>query len=108
MPNPDPILKHARREAVVILSAWALCTAYCCTYCYLFGYIRPGRGRGADDLQFVLGIPSWFAWGVLAPWVVCFCFSIIYAGAFMADDDLGSDRADKLERDIRDHSEDCA
>jgi Protein of unknown function (DUF997) len=100
-PKPDLTLVHARREAIVIITGWLICTIYCCTYCYLFGYSRPGVERTMENLDFVLGIPSWFFWGVLAPWGVCFVLSIVFAGFFMADDDLGPDHAADLERVIR-------
>lgn len=107
-PAPDPTLKNARREATVIMLAWLACTVYCCTYCYLFGYGRPDRPRTTDDIHFVLGIPGWFFWGVIAPWAVCLVFNIVYAGFFMTDDDLGRDHAEELERDIREPLEEVA
>ena len=45
--TPDPVLRHARREAIIIGAAWLAATTYCCTYCYLFGYNRAGRPLGA-------------------------------------------------------------
>lgn len=102
MPPPeDPTLRHSRREAVVIVLAWAAATVYCCTYSYLFGYDRPGAPRTAADLSFVLGVPSWFFWGVLVPWGVCFVFIIWFAGMWMKEDDLGTDHTAELEQDIR-------
>ncbi len=100
-PEPDPVLKHSRREAVVIGLAWLAATAYCCGYCYAFGYNRPGRALGVDDIRPVFGVPSWFLWGVIAPWVVCGLFTLGFAGFYMADDDLGKDHAAELESDIR-------
>jgi hypothetical protein len=100
-PSEDPTLRHSRREALVIMAAWAAATIYCCTYCYLFGYIRPGHPKTAADLSFVLGVPSWFFWGVLAPWAVSFVFIVWFAGFWMHEDDLGTDHSAELERDIR-------
>jgi hypothetical protein len=97
----DPTLRNARREAIVIITAWVLATAYCCGYCYVFGYIRPGHPLGANDVKPILGVPSWFFWGILAPWLVCAIFTFWFAGFRMADDDLGADHAAELESDIR-------
>jgi hypothetical protein len=97
----DPVLKHARREAVIIFLAWVASTVYCCVYCYVFGYQREGRPLGVGDIHPTLGIPSWVVWGIFAPWVVCALFTVWFAGFFMADDDLGKDHAPELEADIR-------
>jgi hypothetical protein len=103
--RPDPVLRNSRREAAVILLAWLLCTAYCCAFCYIFGYIREGRPLGRAEVRPVLGVPWWFFWGVLAPWAACSLFNIVYAGLFMAEDDLGRDHASELEHDIREAGE---
>lgn len=97
----DPVLKNARREGLVIGAAWLASMIYTCGYCYLYGYIRPSRPLGVADIQPVLGVPSWFLWGVLAPWGVCALFTFWFAGFVMADDDLGADHTPELERDIR-------
>jgi hypothetical protein len=97
----DPVLRHARREAVIIALAWAAAAAYCCGYSYLFGYIRPGRPLGPNDVRPVLGMPSWFFWGVMVPWGVCGVFTVWFAGWFMAEDDLGRDHSEELDADIR-------
>src|SRR5258705_6618862 len=46
----DPVLRHARREGLIIISAWAAATAYCCLDSYFFGYIRPDRPLGPVDI----------------------------------------------------------
>jgi hypothetical protein len=97
----DPVFKHARREAIIIFAAWLSATAYCCGYCYLHGYERPGQVLGAEDIAPVLGVPSWFFWGVLAPWAACALFIFVFAGFCIADDDLGADHEPELEDDIR-------
>ena len=99
--SEDPVLKNARREAIVIIVVWALATTYCCVYCYFFGYIRPGHPLGPKDVKPISGVPSWFFWGVLAPWAVCAVFTFWYAGFRMADDDLGVDHSEELESRIR-------
>jgi hypothetical protein len=106
-PPTDPVLAHARREAWIIGAAWLGATVYCCVYSYLFGYIRHGRPLGPADVRPILGIPRWFVWGIIAPWGVCGLFTAWFAGWFMADDDLGKDRADELEADIREGGHDA-
>lgn len=99
--SDDPVLRNARREAIIILAAWLTVLVYCCTYCFLFGYIREGQDLGPEDIRPILGIPSWFFWGVVVPWIVCGLFTIVFAGFFMTDDDLGADHAPELEAEIR-------
>jgi hypothetical protein len=102
--DTDPVLKNARREAIVIMAAWLASTVYTCAYCYWFGYIRPGHDLGPNDLHPVFGMPSWIFWGVIAPWAVCALFTFWFAGFVMTDDDLGQDHTPELERDIREEA----
>ena len=104
----DPLLKHSRREAVIILVVWAAATAWCCGYSYLHGYDRPGRTLGASDVNPILGIPSWVLWGYLVPWAICGAFTVWFAGFYMADDDLGEDHTADLERKIHEEGGDDA
>lgn len=97
----DPVLKNARREAIIIGAAWLAATVYCCAYSYWAGYIREGRKLGVPDVRPILGMPSWFFWGVIVPWGVCAVFIFWFAGFYMTDDDLGEDHTDELEQDIR-------
>jgi hypothetical protein len=94
-------LTNARREGLIIGAAWLACTVYSCAYSYVFGYIRPGRPLGPDDVQPILGMPSWFFWGVIVPWAACAVFTFWFAGWYMTDDDLGKDHTPELESDIR-------
>lgn len=103
---PDPVLKNSLREFIIIMLAWAASTIYTCTYCYFFGYRRDGNPLDVQDIQPVLGVPSWIFWGVFAPWMVCSVFTFWFAGFYMADDDLGSDHAPELEADIREGGRD--
>ncbi len=97
----DPVIRNARREAIIIGLVWAACTLYCCLYSYWAGYERPGRVLTRADVRPILGIPSWAFWGYVAPWAACAAFTVWFAGFFMADDDLGRDHAGELEGDIR-------
>ena len=100
-PEPDPVYRNALREAIYIGLSWIAATTYSCTYCYFFGYQRADRALGVDDIHPVFGMPSWFFWGVMVPWAACAVFTIWFAGMYMADDDLGKDRTQELEADIR-------
>ena len=80
----DPTLRHSRREAVVILIAFAALLIWSVTFCYLAGYHQPVEGRIAK----VLGIPAWVFWGVLIPWLAADLFTIWFCFRFMANDPL--------------------
>ena len=97
----DPVLKHSRREGLIIALSWVASTVYCCGYSYLFGYTSKARPLGVEDIHPIFGMPSWFFWGVMVPWGVCALFTFWFAGFYMADDDLGTDHAAELNADIR-------
>ncbi len=99
--STDPVVRHARVEAIIIGLVWLGATVYCCVASYYLGYSRPDRPLGKDDLQPILGVPFWAFWSYLVPWGVCAVFTLIFAGFFMVDDDLGIDHAAELEMDIR-------
>jgi hypothetical protein len=83
MPNErGPILKHSRREAAVAVALWLAAMTYTVGFCTLFGY-----DSGAE-LDFVLGVPTWVAWGILAPWSISLAASGWFAFVFMTDDSL--------------------
>ena len=81
------LLRHARREGLVILSAWAVALLWSVGVSYLFGY-----GRDARAIDLVLGMPDWVFWGIAFPWGLCLLFSVWFCFVYMADDDLGQDR----------------
>ena len=83
----DPLLKSARREALMCLAVWLLATCYSVTYCWLYGY-----DRALDSLTYVLGFPDWIFWGVIAPWGACTVFSAWFCLFYMSDADLGAER----------------
>ncbi len=101
LPLPDPVLRNSRREGVMIFTLWLTAAAYCCLACYQLGYSTPERPLGPEDLHPIIGIPRWVFWGYLVPWLVCGILTILMAGFVMVDDDLGSDHAEELDRDIR-------
>lgn len=97
----DPVLRHARREAWWIGGAWLAATIVVCSICYAIGYARGGWTPGVGDVRPILGMPRWFAIGVMVPWAVSSVFILWFAGFYMTDDDLGADHSAELEADIR-------
>jgi hypothetical protein len=81
----DPAVRHARREAVVVLIAFAVCLVWSVGWCYLWGYDEPAEGQVAK----VLGMPSWVFWGVLVPWLAADVFGVWFCFFYLADDPLG-------------------
>jgi len=103
----DPVVRHSRREAIIIGLAWLASTLYCCFYSWTFGYSSPDHPLARADVRPILGVPSWAFWGYLVPWGVCAAFTIWFAGFYMIDDDLGVDHAAELEVDIREGGPDA-
>lgn len=99
--SDDPVLRHSRREAIVIGITWIAATLLTCGLSYWLGYQRPGRTLGPEDVRPVLGVPFWFLVGVLAPWAACVIWTWIFVLRYMVEDDLGADHAVELEVDIR-------
>jgi len=83
-PNEDPLVTSSRREALAAMVFFLAAMAYTLTYCGINGY-----NRDPASIQLVFGFPDWVFYGVLVPWVVCTCVSVIYALAFMTDEPLG-------------------
>ena len=81
------LLRHARREGLVILIVWGLALCWSVGSAYVLGY-----GRDVQDIRLILGMPDWVFWSVVFPWVLCLAFSVWFCFFFMADDDLGTDR----------------
>lgn len=88
MPAPvdDPVLRSARREALVVFVTWIAAMTYSVAYCYLNGY-----NRDASTLTFVLGFPDWIFYGLVAPWTLCVAFSYFFGAKFMHDEHLGEE-----------------
>ena len=99
--HSNPVLHHSRREALIIFGAWFVATSYCCCSYYLFGMTHSDRPMGVDDLNLILGMPSWFVWGVLTPWVLCVIFTTWFAAFLMVDDDLGCERVESPDPTIK-------
>jgi hypothetical protein len=92
MPRPpaprgkeQQLLRHARREALLIMIVWAIALAWSTGVGYVLGY-DPHR-----EIRLILGMPDWVFWAVVLPWGLALLFSAWFCFAFMADDDLGQD-----------------
>jgi len=95
------LLRHARREAVVVGIVWFLALVWTVGYCYLFGYQHPddatvtqagiAQARTSDNLRLILGFPDWVIIGIIAPWLACTAITILFCLFIMADDDLGTE-----------------
>ena len=82
-PEELPLLKAARREAVIAFSMWLTATVYSVGYCCTYGY-----GRKAESLTFVIGFPDWIFWGLVLPWGIFTVAASVFAMCFMTDQDL--------------------
>lgn len=90
MPAEDPLLKSARREAVVALLFWVLMLLVTLVVCYCLGYVRDPR----LNPRFILGFPAWVFWGIMVPWAACIAFGTWFVCRFMKDEDLGRETDD--------------
>ena len=79
------LLRHARREGLIIMAVWAAAMLWSCLGSY-HSYHQP-----ANQISLILGMPAWVFWFVVLPWGVCLIFSTWFCFFFMADDDLGHD-----------------
>ncbi len=95
-PPPAPpgkeqqLLRHARRESLVVMIVWAIALAWSVGCGYVMGY-----QRSADEMTLILGMPDWVFWSVVFPWGLALLFTVWFCFFFMADDDLGHDPEEK-------------
>ena len=80
------LLRHVRREGLLIMAVWAAALVWNVGSGYYLGYHRPANAMGL-----ILGIPDWVFWSVVLPWGICLAFSVWFCFRYMADDDLGQD-----------------
>ena len=97
MPDPTehPLIRSARREALVAVAMWFVALVWSVGVCTTYGYVRDpkslsGYGRDPESLTFVLGFPDWVFWGMIVPWAACTAASGWFAFGFMKDEDLDS------------------
>jgi hypothetical protein len=122
IPQPAPkeqqLLRHARREGLLLMAVWALALIWSVGYSAMFGYehsaddiqsiqsiitnlnqnipdwaerVDSEETEKQDEIKLILGMPDWVFWGIAVPWVICFLFTTWFCFFFMADDDLGRD-----------------
>jgi len=99
--SEDPVYKNGLKDARFGMAFWALATAFVCGSSWVLGYQQSGRRLTSADIRPIFGIPSWFFWSVVVPWVACSVICVVYAGFIMTDDDLGRDHTEELEQEIR-------
>lgn len=80
----DPLVRSARREALLIFIIWGVTAAYCVGYTARYGYAE-------GEIPFTLGFPSWVFWGVMVPWGVCTLLAIAFTAFVIKDDPLGDE-----------------
>lgn|SRR5262245_4854861 len=85
-PKEQELLRHARREGLLLMAVWLLALIWSVISSWLFGY-----GRNPDEIMLILGMPDWVFWGIAVPWLICVAFSVWFCFFYMADDDLGRD-----------------
>ena len=90
----DPVFLNARREAWLILIAWAVCLIWTVGYSAVAGY-----GVPLEEVSIILGMPSWVFWGVLTPWIAATIFSVWFGLSYIADDALGASEDDEARDD---------
>ena len=81
--NLDPVIIHARREAVVVFAVWLIGIAWTIGYCAMAGYNVP-----PEQIRITLGMPSWVFWGILVPWILVIFFTIWFGLYYIVDDTL--------------------
>ena len=86
----DPVLKSARREALLVLGVWAVACVYSISTCYYLGYYRD-----AATLKYVLGFPDWVFWGIVTPWTVCTALCFLIPVFVITDEDLGPEHEEE-------------
>jgi hypothetical protein len=95
--NPPPeysdkeqqLLRHARREGLLIMAIWVLALIWSVGVAAFAGY-----DRDPANIELILGMPDWVFWSVVFPWGLCLVFSVWFCFVYMADDDLGKDQAE--------------
>lgn len=82
----DPLVRSARREALIVIGLWLAALIYSLTTCYWLGYNRP-----VSELKLIFGFPEWVFWGVVVPWVTCAVISWVFGMLFVHDGHLGEE-----------------
>jgi len=81
----DPLYLHARRELIVSLAAMIVFGVWVVGFSWIQG-LRPETQ--SEQINTVLGIPSWVFWGVALPWILANLFTFWFCFRFMTDNAL--------------------
>lgn len=87
-PAEDPLLRSARREAIVVTIFGACALAYTVGYCSWAGFNRP-----IESMTYILGFPDWVFWGIITPWAICTIVACYFSYVLMEDYDLEAESA---------------
>jgi hypothetical protein len=92
-PPNDSTLARSRREALIIMAAYAVAMTWTAVVCYVLGY---ERDPAEITRPFGLGIPDWVLWGIFAPWMACNLFTAWFTLCYMEDEQLADEDAEIL------------
>ncbi len=92
----DPVLRSARREAVVAALVWAIALTYTVGGSILYGY-----RDGAEPVRYVYGVPDWAVWFIVLPWGASLVVSWWFAYCWMTDEPLGEEHDQEVPSDGR-------
>jgi hypothetical protein len=83
----DPVFLQSRRELAVIVLLFLGFFAWSVGTCYAWGYM-PAESAG-EAVSMTWGMPTWFVWGILFPWLAVDVAALWFCFFYMKDDDLG-------------------
>ena len=75
--------RQARRELRFQLITWTAFAVWVVGYCAFTGFAAE-----KEDVEMMLGMPSWVVLGIGLPWVIAFGITVWFAGWFMKDTEL--------------------
>lgn len=90
----DPVYLHARKEAALILGVWFVAFLWTVPFSYFNGF---NSQVPIEDIQFIVGIPTWVFWGIAVPWICCNLVTIWFCFRYFSEDDLEPPAADSAE-----------
>lgn len=92
--NVDPLLRSARREALIAGLVWLAALLWTVGYCTRYGY-----GILHETRAYVWGIPRWVFFGVIAPWFASTAFNAWFSHWLMQDFEFENVVVDRLDVD---------
>jgi hypothetical protein len=88
------VLQSSRREALFTAAVWIAACAWTVGYAALFAYRK-------EPPPLILGMPGWFVWGVVAPWLACAAVTCWFAFWGIRDEDLDAGAAPDAQEGAR-------